>query len=105
LAERWRDKRDFQALQMLIGSHLRLVVKHAKRYRGYGLALTDLIAQGNLGIMQAAGKFDPDRGARFSTYATWWIRAAIQEYVLHARSLVKMGTTPDQKNCSSICNV
>jgi RNA polymerase sigma-32 factor len=97
LAERWRIKRDRQALQMLIGSHLRLVVKHAKRYGGYGLALADLIAQGNLGIMQAAEKFDPDRGARFSTYATWWIRAAIQEYVMHARSLVKMGTTSDQK--------
>jgi RNA polymerase sigma-32 factor len=97
LAERWRIKRDPQALQMLIGSHLRLVVKHAKRYGGYGLALADLIAQGNLGIMQAAEKFDPDRGARFSTYATWWIRAAIQEYVMHARSLVKMGTTSDQK--------
>jgi RNA polymerase sigma-32 factor len=105
LAERWRDKRDFQALQMLIGSHLRLVVKHAKRYRGYGLALTDLIAQGNLGIMQAAGKFDPDRGARFSTYATWWIRAAIQKFVLHARSLVKWARPPIKKNCSSICNV
>lgn len=97
LALRWRDNGDAQALQQLVGSHLRLVVKLARGYRGYALPMSDLISQGNLGLMRAAEKFDPDRGARFSTYATWWIRAAIQEYVLHSWSLVKIGTTPAQK--------
>jgi RNA polymerase sigma-32 factor len=97
LAERWRDSRDEDAARLLVGSHLRLVVKIARGFRGYGLPFADLIAEGNVGLVQALAKFDPDRGFRFATYAMWWIRAAIQEYVLHNRSLVKMGTTAAQK--------
>jgi len=97
LARRWRDEGDRAALQDLVGSHLRLVVKIARGFTGYGLPLADLVAEGNVGLMQAAEKFDPDRGFRFATYAMWWIRAAIQEYVLHSWSLVKMGTTAAQK--------
>ena len=97
LARRWRDDGDAQALQQLVGSHLRLVMKIARGYSGYGMALEDLVSQGNLGLMQAAEKFDPDRGYRFSTYALWWIRAAMQEYILHAWSIVKIGTTAAQK--------
>ncbi|HUZ72500.1 MAG TPA: RNA polymerase sigma factor RpoH [Stellaceae bacterium] len=97
LALLWRDKGDRTALQELVGSHLRLVVKIARGFAGYGLPLADLVAEGNVGLMQAAEKFDPDRGFRFATYAMWWIRAAIQEYVLHSWSLVKMGTTAAQK--------
>jgi RNA polymerase sigma-32 factor len=97
LAERWRDHRDEAAARDLVGSHLRLVVKIARGFRGYGLPFSDLIAEGNVGLVQALAKFDPDRGFRFATYAMWWIRAAIQEYVLHNRSLVKMGTTAAQK--------
>jgi RNA polymerase sigma-32 factor len=97
LAERWRDQRDEAAARDLVGSHLRLVVKIARGFRGYGLPFNDLIAEGNVGLVQALAKFDPDRGFRFATYAMWWIRAAIQEYVLHNRSLVKMGTTAAQK--------
>jgi RNA polymerase sigma-32 factor len=97
LALRWRDAGDRAALQQLVGSHLRLVVKTARGFTGYGLPLSDLVAEGNVGLMQAAEKFDPDRGFRFATYAMWWIRAAIQEYVLHSWSLVKMGTTAAQK--------
>jgi RNA polymerase sigma-32 factor len=97
LARAWRDHGDREALRLLVGSHLRLVVKIARSYAGYGLAVDDLIAEGNAGLMQAAQKFDPDRGFRFATYALWWIKAAIQEYVLHNRSLVKMGTTAAQK--------
>lgn len=97
LARRWRDRRDGEALRQLVGSHLRLVFKIARGYRGYGLPLADLIAEGNLGVMQAAGKFDPDRGFRFATYAVWWIRATIQEFILHNWSLVKIGTTAAQK--------
>jgi len=93
----WRDRHDREALQQLVGSHLRLVVKIARGFSGYGLPLSDLVAEGNVGLMQAAEKFDPDRGFRFATYAMWWIRAAIQEYVLHSWSLVKMGTTAAQK--------
>jgi RNA polymerase sigma-32 factor len=93
----WRDRRDRDALQELVGSHLRLVIKIARGFGGYGLPLADLVAEGNVGLMQAAEKFDPDRGFRFATYAMWWIRAAIQEYVLHSWSLVKMGTTAAQK--------
>ena len=97
LAHAWRDKRDPAALRELIGSHLRLVIKIARGYAGYGLPLADLVSEGNVGLMQAAEKFDPGRGFRFSTYALWWIRASIQEYILHSWSLVKMGTTAAQK--------
>jgi RNA polymerase sigma-32 factor len=97
LAHAWRDERDPAALRALIGSHLRLVIKIARGYAGYGLALADLVSEGNVGLMQAAEKFDPGRGFRFSTYALWWIRASIQEYILHSWSLVKMGTTAAQK--------
>ncbi|MGH7073875.1 MAG: RNA polymerase sigma factor RpoH [Stellaceae bacterium] len=97
LAQAWRNSRDPEALRALIGSHLRLVIKIARGYSGYGLPLADLVSEGNVGLMQAAEKFDPDRGFRFSTYALWWIRAAIQEYILHSWSLVKMGTTAAQK--------
>jgi len=97
IAYAWRDRGDRQALDELIGSHLRLVVKLARGFAGYGLPLADLVAEGNVGLMQAAEKFDPDRGFRFATYAMWWIRAAIQEYILHSWSLVKIGTTAAQK--------
>src|SRR5487761_875191 len=97
LTLRWRDQRDRAALQDLVGSHLRLVVKIARGFAGYGLPLADLVAEGNIGLMQAAEKFDPDRGFRFATYAMWWIRASIQEYILHSWSLVKIGTTAAQK--------
>jgi RNA polymerase sigma-32 factor len=97
LAYAWRDQRDNKALEQLVGSHLRLAIKIARGFRGYGLPVSELISEGNVGLMQAAQKFDPDRGFRFSTYAIWWIRAAIQEYILHNWSLVKMGTTAAQK--------
>jgi RNA polymerase sigma-32 factor len=97
LAYAWRDRQDPEALKQLVGSHLRLVVKIARGFTGYGLPLADLVAEGNVGLMQAAEKFDPTRGFRFATYAMWWIRAAIQEYILHSWSLVKMGTTAAQK--------
>jgi RNA polymerase sigma-32 factor len=93
----WHDKSDRAALDELVGSHLRLVVKIARGFAGYGLPLADLVAEGNVGLMQAAEKFDPERGFRFATYAMWWIRAAIQEYILHSWSLVKIGTTAAQK--------
>jgi len=97
LAEQWRDDQDADALEKLVTSHLRLVAKIAMGYRGYGLPVGDLIAEGNVGMMQAVRRFDPDRGFRLATYAMWWIRAAIQEYILHSWSLVKMGTTAAQK--------
>jgi len=97
LAYAWRDRRDAAALRELVGSHLRFAVKIARGYAGYGLPIADLIAEGNVGLMQAAEKFDPDRGFRFATYAMWWIRAAIQEFILHNASMVKMGTTAAQK--------
>jgi len=97
LAKRWREHGDLQAAHRLVTSHLRLVAKLAMRYRGYGLPLADLISEGNVGLMQAVKRFDPERGFRLATYAMWWIRAAIQEYVLHSWSLVKMGTTAAQK--------
>lgn len=97
LAERWRDSQDPEAARQLVGSHLRLVVKIARSYNGYGFPLGELIAEGNVGLMQALAKFDPDRGFRFATYAMWWIRAAIQEHILHNWSLVKLGTTAAQK--------
>src|SRR5260370_19444921 len=97
LARAWRNDGDEAALRDLVGSHLRLVIKIARGFAGYGLPVSDLIAEGNVGLMQAAQKFDPDRGFRFATYAMWWIRAAIQEYILHSTSIVKMGTTAAQK--------
>jgi RNA polymerase sigma-32 factor len=97
LARAWKDQGDAAALRELVGSHLRLVIKIARGFQGYGLPIADLIAEGNVGLMQAAQKFDPDRGFRFATYAMWWIRAAIQEYILHSNSIVKMGTTSAQK--------
>jgi RNA polymerase sigma-32 factor len=97
LARAWHDHGDEAALRDLIGSHLRLVIKIARGLAGYGLPISDLIAEGNVGLMQAAQKFDPDRGFRFATYAMWWIRAAVQEYILHSTSIVKMGTTAAQK--------
>lgn len=97
LAQRWRDHGDRAAAHRLVTSHLRLVARVAMGYRGYGLPLTDLISEGHIGLMQAVRKFDPDRGFRLATYAIWWIRAAIQEYILHSWSLVKIGTTAAQK--------
>ena len=97
LARRWRDQRDPRALARLAGSHLRMVVKMAMDNRGYGLPVAELISEGNLGLMQAIEKFDPERGFRLSTYARWWIRAAIQDYILRSWSLVKIGTTAAQK--------
>ena len=97
LALAWRDHADEAALRDLVGSHLRLVIKIARGFTGYGLPIADLIAEGNVGLMQAAQKFDPDRGFRFATYAMWWVRAAIQEHILHSTSIVKMGTTAAQK--------
>ena len=97
LAKRWREHGDSEAAHTLVTSHLRLVAKIAMGYRGYGLPVGDLISEGNVGMMQAVKRFDPDRGFRLATYAMWWIRAAIQEYILHSWSLVKMGTTASQK--------
>lgn len=97
LAKRWQEHQDPKAAEKLVGSHLRLVAKIASGYRGYGLPVVDLIAEGNVGLMQALRKFDPEKGFRFSTYAMWWIRANIQEYILHSWSLVKIGTTAAQK--------
>jgi RNA polymerase sigma-32 factor len=97
LAKRWREHGDSAAAQKLVTSHLRLVAKIAMGYRGYGLPVSELISEGNVGMMQAVKRFDPDRGFRLATYAMWWIRASIQEYILHSWSLVKMGTTAAQK--------
>ncbi len=97
LSRRWRDTGDHAAAHKLVTSHLRLVAKIAMGYRGYGLPVGELISEGNVGMMQAVKRFDPDRGFRLATYAMWWIRAAIQEYILHSWSLVKMGTTAAQK--------
>ncbi len=97
LSRRWRDHEDSEAAHKLVTSHLRLVAKIAMGYRGYGLPLGELISEGNVGMMQAVKRFDPNRGFRLATYAMWWIRAAIQEYILHSWSLVKMGTTAAQK--------
>ena len=97
LAKRWREHNDTHAAHQLVTSHLRLVAKIAMGYRGYGLPVSELISEGNVGMMQAVKRFEPDRGFRLATYAMWWIRAAIQEYILHSWSLVKMGTTAAQK--------
>jgi RNA polymerase sigma-32 factor len=97
LAKAWREQGNTKSAERLVTSHLRLVAKIAMGYRGYGLPLSELISEGNVGMMQAVKRFDPDRGFRLATYAMWWIRAAIQEYILHSWSLVKMGTTAAQK--------
>ncbi len=97
LAKRWREHDDSEAAHKLVTSHLRLVAKIAMGYRGYGLPVGELISEGNVGLMRAVKRFDPERGFRLATYAMWWIRASIQEYVLHSWSLVKIGTTAAQK--------
>jgi len=97
LAKNWRERGNLKAAHKLVTSHLRLVAKIAMGYRGYGLPVNELISEGNIGLMQAVKKFDPERGFRLATYAMWWIKASIQEYVLRSWSLVKMGTTTAQK--------
>jgi RNA polymerase sigma-32 factor len=97
LAKTWREHGDRDAAHRLVTSHLRLVAKIAMGYRGYGLPISEVISEGNVGLMQAVKRFEPDKGFRLSTYAMWWIRAAIQEYILRSWSLVKMGTTANQK--------
>ena len=97
LAKNWRDSGNLKSAHKLVTSHLRLVAKIAMGYRGYGLPMNEIISEGNIGLMQAVKKFDPDKGFRLATYAMWWIKAAIQEYVLKSWSLVKMGTTAAQK--------
>jgi RNA polymerase sigma-32 factor len=96
-AKRWREHEEPEAARRLVTSHLRLVAKIAMGYRGYGLPVSEIVAEGNVGLMQAVKRFEPDRGFRLATYAMWWIRAAIQEYILRSWSLVKMGTTAAQK--------
>jgi len=96
-ARRWRDNQDQTALHCLVSPHMRLVISTAIRFRHYGLALNDLIQEGNIGLMQAAARYEPERGVRFSTYATWWIRAAIQDFVLRNWSIVRTGTTAAHK--------
>ena len=98
LARRWRDVEDDDALHQLINSHVRLVVRIASGFRGYGLPIADLIQEGSVGLMEAAKRFDAERQVRFSTYATWWILAGIQEYVVRNSSIVRIGTTPAQKS-------
>jgi len=97
LAKRWQEHEDTEAAEKMVTSHLRLVAKIAMGYRGYGLPMAEVISEGNVGLMQAVKKFDPDKGFRLATYAMWWIRAAIQEYILRSWSLVKLGTTAAQK--------
>ncbi len=97
LAKSWCERRERDAADRLVTSHLRLVIRVAAQYRGYGLPVSELVSEGNVGLMHAVNRFEPDRGCRFATYAIWWIRAAIQEYVLRSRSLVKIGTTANQK--------
>ncbi len=97
LAKRWREHGDSQAAHRLVTSHLRLVAKIAMGYRGYGLPIGEVVSEGNVGLMQAVKRFEPDKGFRLATYAMWWIKASIQEYILRSWSLVKMGTTANQK--------
>ncbi|MBC8051106.1 MAG: RNA polymerase sigma factor RpoH [Chitinophagales bacterium] len=97
LAKRWQEHEDGDAAQKLVTSHLRLVARIAMGYRGYGLPIGEVVSEGNVGLMQAVKRFDPEKGFRLATYAMWWIRAAIQEYILRSWSLVKMGTTASQK--------
>ena len=96
-AKSWRDRGDLKSAQKLVTSHLRLVAKIAMGYRGYGLPVSEIVSEGNIGLMQAVKKYDPERGFRLATYAMWWIKASIQEYILRSWSLVKMGTTTAQK--------
>ena len=97
LAKSWRDRGDLKSAEKLVTSHLRLVAKIAMGYRGYGLPISDLVSEGNVGLMHAVKKFDPEKGFRLATYAMWWIRASMQEYILRSWSLVKIGTTSAQK--------
>ena len=97
LAKNWKNRGDLKAAQKLVTSHLRLVAKIAMGYRGYGLPVSELVSEGNIGLMQAVKKFEPEKGFRLATYAMWWIKASIQEYVLRSWSLVKIGTTTAQK--------
>ena len=97
LAKAWREHEDSEAAHRLVTSHLRLVAKIAMGYRGYGLPIGEVISEGNVGLMQAVKKFEPDKGFRLATYAMWWIKASIQEYILRSWSLVKIGTTAAQK--------
>src|SRR5882757_2031191 len=97
LAKRWREHGDRDAAHQLVTSHLRLAAKIAMSYRGYGLPISEIISEGNIGLMQALNRFEPEKGFRFSTYAMWWIRASIQDYILRSWSLVKIGTTTNQK--------
>ena len=97
LAKRWRDAGDRDAANELVNSHLRLAAKVAMGYRGYGLPISEIISEGNVGLMQALNRYEPERGFRFATYAVWWIRASIQDYILRSWSLVKIGTTASQK--------
>ena len=97
LAKNWRNREDLKSAQKLITSHLRLVAKIAMGYRGYGLPVSEMVSEGNIGLMQAVKKFEPEKGFRLATYAIWWIKASIQEYILRSWSLVKMGTTAAQK--------
>jgi RNA polymerase sigma-32 factor len=97
LAKRWRERGDRDAANQLVTSHLRLAAKVAMGYRGYGLPVSEIISEGNIGLMQALNRFEPEKGFRFSTYAIWWIRASIQDYILRSWSLVKIGTTANQK--------
>ena len=98
LGRRWRDHKDEQALHEMIESHIRLVVRIASKFKGYGLPVGDLIQEGNTGLLEAANRFDPERNVRFSTYATWWIMASMQEYIVRNSSIVRIGTTPAQKS-------
>ncbi len=98
LARRWRDDQDAAALHEIIEAHIRLVVRIASKFKGYGMPVGDLIQEGNTGLLEAANRFDPDRNVRFSTYATWWILAAMQEYIVRNSSIVRIGTTPAQKS-------
>jgi len=98
LARRWRDDEDADALHEIIEAHIRLVVRIASKFKGYGLPIGDLIQEGNRGLLEAANRFDPERGFRYSTYATWWILAAMQEYIVRNSSIVRIGTTPAQKS-------
>ena len=97
LAKSWQDRGNLKSAHKLVTSHLRLVAKIAMGYRGYGLPVSELVSEGNIGLMQAVKKFDPEKGFRLATYAMWWIKASIQEYILRSWSLVKMGTTSAQK--------
>ena len=97
LAKSWKDRGNLKSAQKLITSHLRLVAKIAMGYRGYGLPISEIVSEGNIGLMQAVKKFEPEKGFRLATYAMWWIKASIQEYILRSWSLVKIGTTAAQK--------